>query len=121
MHSLVVLFMRLKGREILEVCPHRERHLRSYVCNLNFAHHEPQVLHRPDTTCTTISDESRRLVIPFVIKEIDRVLQCRRSRMVVFRGDEYVGVERGDFLAPALCVVLSVLMHDGGHRFIEEW
>src|SRR5256885_11417991 len=34
MHCLVVLFVRLKGREVLKVCPHRKRHLCSHVRNL---------------------------------------------------------------------------------------
>src|SRR5580704_9191032 len=41
--------------------------------------------------------------------------------MVVFGGDENVGVECGNFLAPSLRVRLAVLMHDWGYRFIEEW
>src|SRR2546425_4030024 len=120
MHSLVVLFVWLKGREVLEVRPHRKRHLRSHVRNLDFAHHEPQVLDCSDTTCTAISNKSRCFVIPFVIKEIDRVLQCRRCGMVVFGGDENEGVERGNFRAPSLRVRLAVLMHCRWHRLIEE-
>src|ERR1700680_4845676 len=41
--------------------------------------------------------------------------------MVVFWGDENVGVECGNFLAPALCVGLAILMHYWGHRLIEKW
>src|ERR1700757_762042 len=41
--------------------------------------------------------------------------------MVVFGGDENVGVERGNFLAPALRMGFAVLMHDGGRGLIEEW
>src|SRR5713226_7699646 len=37
MHCLVVLFVRLKGREVLKVCPHRKGHLRSHSRNLDFA------------------------------------------------------------------------------------
>src|SRR6266478_3368268 len=40
--------------------------------------------------------------------------------MVVFGGDENVGVERGDFLAPSLRVRLAVLMHPRWYRLIEE-
>src|SRR5260370_14544947 len=41
--------------------------------------------------------------------------------MVVFGGDENVGVERGNFFAPCLRVRFAVLMHYGRHRFIEQW
>src|SRR5580693_3664745 len=41
--------------------------------------------------------------------------------MVVFGGDENVGVECGNFFAPPLCMGFAVLMHDWGYRFIEEW
>ena len=40
--------------------------------------------------------------------------------MVVFGGDENVGIECGNFLAPVLCVGLAVLVHDGRDRFIEK-
>src|SRR2546425_10034702 len=94
MHSLVVLFVWLKGREVLEVRPHRKRHLRSHVRNLDFAHHEPQVLHRSDTASAAISHKSSRFVVPFVEEKIDRVLQRRRCGMVVFGGDENEGLAR---------------------------
>src|ERR1700676_1259678 len=41
--------------------------------------------------------------------------------MVVFGGDENIGVKRSNFVAPALRMRLPVLMHYGGHRLIEEW
>src|SRR5438552_18340987 len=91
-HCFVVLFVRLKGREVLKVCPHRKRHLCSHVRNLDFAHHEPQVLHRSDTASAAISHKSSRFVVPFVEEKIDRVLQRRRCGMVVFGGDENEGV-----------------------------
>src|SRR6266852_1204833 len=120
MHCLVVLFVRLKGREVLKVCPHRKRHLCSHVRNLDFAHHEPQVLHRSDTASATISHKSCRFVVPFVEEKIDRVLQRRRGGVVVFGGDENVGVERGNFLAPSLRVRPAVLMHRRWYWLIEE-
>lgn len=40
--------------------------------------------------------------------------------MVVFGGDENVGVERGNFLAPSLRVGLAVLMHPRWYGLIEE-
>src|SRR5690349_3684503 len=40
--------------------------------------------------------------------------------MVVFGGDENVGVEPGNFLAPSLRVGLAVLMHPGCYGLIEE-
>src|SRR5580704_9361430 len=120
MHGLVVLFVRLKGREVLEVGEHRKRHLRSHVRDLDFAHHEPQILHRSDTASAAISDKPRRLVVPFVEEKVDRILQRRRSGMVVLGGDENVGVERGNFLTPMVRVRLTVLMHRRGYRLIEE-
>src|SRR5882724_882265 len=41
--------------------------------------------------------------------------------MVVFGGDENISVKRSNFVTPAFRVRFSVLMHDGGHRLIEEW
>src|SRR5260370_9119877 len=41
--------------------------------------------------------------------------------MVVFGGDENIGVKRSNFVAPALRMRFPVLMHYGGHRLIEEW
>src|SRR6266851_2499092 len=120
MHSFVVLFVRLKGREVLEVSKHRKRHLRSHVRNLDFAHDQPQVLHCSDPAGAAISDESRRFVVPFVEEKIDRVLQRRRGAMVVFGGDENIGVERGNFLAPSLRMGLAVLMRPGWYGLIEE-
>src|SRR5580700_10683742 len=121
MHSFVVLLMRLKGRKILEVRPHRERHLGSNVCNLDFTHDQPQVFDRSDTARTAISDKTGRFVIPFEVEKIDSVLERRRGGMVVFGGDENIGVKRSNFVTPALRVRLAVLMHYGGHRLIEEW
>src|SRR3979490_583689 len=40
--------------------------------------------------------------------------------MVVFGGDENVGVERGNFLAPSVRVRLAVLMHRRWYWLIEE-
>src|SRR5712692_7862280 len=40
--------------------------------------------------------------------------------MVVFGGDENVGIERGNFLAPSLRVRLAVLMHPRWYGLIEE-
>src|ERR1700692_867959 len=40
--------------------------------------------------------------------------------MVVFGGDENVGVERGNFLAPSFRMWVAVLMHYRWHGFIEE-
>src|SRR5713101_3340841 len=120
MHSFVVLLVRLKGRKILEVRPHRECHLGSNVCNLDFTHDQPQVFDRSDTARTAISDKTSRFVIPFVVEKIDSVLQRRRGGMVVFGSDENVGVERGNCLAPSLSVRLAILMHYWRHRLIEE-
>jgi hypothetical protein len=36
--------------------------------------YQQSILHRSDTTCATVSNQSCRFVIPFVIEEIDRVL-----------------------------------------------
>ena len=74
MHSFVVLLVRLKGRKILEVRLHRERHLGSNVRNLDFTHDQPQVFDRSDTARTSISDKTSRFVIPFVVEKIDSVL-----------------------------------------------
>src|SRR2546428_5431382 len=117
MHCLVALFVRLKGREVLKVCPHQKRPLCSHVRTLDSAHHEPKVLPRSDTA---ISHKSCRFVVPFVEEKIDRVLQRRRGGMVVFGGDENVGVERGNFLAPRLRVRIAVLMHCRWYRLIEK-
>src|SRR5882724_3260271 len=120
MHGLVVLFVRLEGREVLEIGPHRKRHLRSDVRNLDFAHYQPQVLYRSDTASAAIPDKSGGFVVPFAEEKIDRILQRRRGAMVVFGGDENVGVERGNLFAPRLRVRLAVLMHRGWYRLIEE-
>src|SRR4030088_41008 len=120
MYGLVVLFMRIKGREVLEVAKQRKRHLRSHVRNLDFPHHEPQVLHCSDTASAAISDKSRCFVVPFAKEKIDCVLQRCRGAMVVFGGDENVGVERGNFLAPSVRVRLAVLMHRRWYWLIEE-
>src|ERR1700752_1147576 len=40
--------------------------------------------------------------------------------MVVFGGDENVGVEGGDFLAPGVRVRLGVLVHRGWYGLIQE-
>jgi hypothetical protein len=61
-------------REVLEVGKHRKRHLGSHVRNLDFAHHQPQVLHRSDTASAAISDKAGRFVLSFVEEKIDRVL-----------------------------------------------
>jgi hypothetical protein len=74
MHGLVMVFVRLKGGEVLEVGKHRKRHLRSHVRNLDFAHHQPQVLYRSDATSAAVSDKSRRFVVPFAEEKVDRVL-----------------------------------------------
>jgi hypothetical protein len=40
--------------------------------------------------------------------------------MVVFGGDEDIGVKRSNFFTPALRVRFAVLMHYGGHRLIPK-
>ncbi len=89
------------------------RHLQFY-CN------EPQLFDRAGRPDGAVTDKGGRLVVPFRVGVIQRVLQHRRNAAVVFRADKDVAVEFADFLLPALRdLVLG--RHPGiGSHFVEE-
>jgi hypothetical protein len=67
-----------------------------------------------------VADEACGFVVPFAVQEIDGVLQCARSSVVVFRRDEDVAVEGVDLGGPSLGVRLRVLSHRRRDWLIEQ-
>src|SRR2546428_1446961 len=71
MHCLVALFVRLKGREVLKVCPHRKRHLCSHVRNLDFdvdrlrsEEHTSELQSRSDLVCRLLLEKKKIIEYP---------------------------------------------------------
>src|SRR4029077_20792643 len=58
MYGFIVLFVRLKGREVLEVGKHRQRHLRPHVGNLDSPHPQPQIPLAPPPASAAVSNKS---------------------------------------------------------------
>src|SRR5690606_2018268 len=92
----------------------------SDVCSSDLRHDQPQVLHRPGTTCTAIAHKTGGLVIPLRIEIIQGVFESARGAVAVFRRDEYIGVEAGDFVGPGFGVGLAVLTHGRWHGLIQQ-
>src|SRR5438445_3705437 len=63
---------------------------------------EPQLLYRASAANAAVADESDRLVAPFSVGVVERILQNRGRSAIVFGSREDKGVEFADFLLPAL-------------------
>jgi hypothetical protein len=63
---------------------------------------EPQLLCRASATNAAVADEIDRLVAPFSVGVVERILQNRGRSAIVFGSREDKGVEFADFLLPAL-------------------
>src|SRR6476469_5073209 len=63
---------------------------------------EPQLLYRASAANAAVADESDRLVAPFSVGVVERILQNRGRSAIVFSSREDKGVEFVDFLLPAL-------------------
>src|SRR6266478_4432819 len=116
-----MLGSRLEDAEVFEIGEEGKTDLRFHVSDLQFPHHQSQMLHRACPRCAAVADESRRLVDPLVVEEINGILERARRPVVVFGRHEDVGVEGGDLRRPLLGVLMGVLAHHRRHRLIEEW
>src|SRR5712671_3939970 len=63
---------------------------------------EPQLLYRASAGNAAVTYESDRLVAPFSVGVVERILQNRGRSAIVFGSREDKGVEFADFLLPAL-------------------
>src|SRR6201982_2568956 len=63
---------------------------------------EPQLLYRASAADAAVAYESDRLVAPFSVGVVERILQNRGRSAIVFGSREDKGVEFADFLLPAL-------------------
>lgn len=105
--------------EVLEVGEQRESDLVADIGDLEFAHHQSQVLDGSGATDAAVADEAGGLVVPLLVEEVDGVLQGAGGGVVVLGSDEDVAVEGGDLLGPGLGVGLGVLAERGGCDLVE--
>src|SRR5258706_4047295 len=70
------------------------------ICNYDGV--EPQLLYRASAANAAVAHESDRLVTPFSVGVVERILQNRGRSTIVFGNREDKGVEFADFLLPAL-------------------
>src|SRR6266849_350704 len=71
-------------------------------CHLQLDGVEPQLLYRASAANAAVAYESDRLVAPFSLGVVERILQNRGRSAIVFGSREDKGVEFADFLLPAL-------------------
>jgi hypothetical protein len=74
-------------------------------------HHEPKLLDRTDVSRGAVAPESDRLVVPFVVEEVDRVPKGARDAVFLLGRDEAVRVERRDLVRLGLCALRVRLLH----------
>ena len=63
---------------------------------------EPQLLYRASTANAGVADESDRLVAPFSVGVVERILQNRGRSAIILGSREDKSVGFADFLLPAL-------------------
>src|SRR4029079_2045507 len=63
---------------------------------------QPQLLYRASAANAAVAYESDRLVAPFSVGVVERILKSRGGPAIVFGSREDKGVEFTDFLLPAL-------------------
>ena len=69
---------------------------------------------------TAVADEAHRLVLPFPMQVVDRILQWRGEAIVVLGHDEDEGVGRVDHGAPRLGVPVRVAAQAGVVGLVHE-
>ncbi len=100
---------RLEGTEVLKVGKERQCYLFAHISYLEFCHDQPQVLHGPYAPDAAVTDKSRRLIVPFLVQEIDGILERTGGAVIVFGGHKYIPIKRGNLLRPDFGMLLRVL------------
>ena len=72
---LLLLASRLEDAEVLEVCEEGKADLRFHAGDLQFPHHQSQILHCTYSACAAVANESCCLVDPLVVEEINGILE----------------------------------------------
>jgi hypothetical protein len=78
------------------------------------------VLHRSGPTGAAVADEAGRLVVPLLVKQVERVLERGGRTAVVLGRQEYEGVESIYLFRPGDCVRLAVFIHRRGHGLVQD-